>query len=77
MKEIDLIRQSQAEGKRLISISRDVWLDAGVTVLGGVNIGDGCVVGAGSVVTKDLPAGSVCHGVPATVQNWRGGAGPR
>ncbi|WP_438482695.1 acyltransferase [Oleiharenicola lentus] len=52
-------------------IGRDVWLGAGVTVLGGVCIGDGCVVGAGSVVTKDLPAGTIAHGIPATVQRQR------
>ena len=48
-------------------IGRDVWLGAGVTVLGGVWIGDGCIVGAGAVVTKDLPAFSVAWGVPACV----------
>lgn len=55
-------------------IGRDVWLGAGVTVLGGVSIGDGCIVGAGSVVTKDMPTGSICHGTPAMVKSWRNGA---
>lgn len=48
-------------------IGRDVWLGAGVRVLGGVTIGDGCVVGAGAVVARDLPAYSICVGVPARV----------
>ncbi len=52
-------------------IGRDVWLGAGVTVLGGVTIGDSCIVGAGAVVTKDLPPGSISHGTPAVVQRQR------
>jgi len=43
------------------------WLGAHVTVLKGVTIGDGTVVGAGSVVTKSLPAGVIAVGNPARV----------
>jgi serine acetyltransferase len=52
-------------------IGRDVWLGAGVTVLGGVEIGDGCVVGAGSVVTISLPRGAIAYGVPAVIKRLR------
>jgi len=52
-------------------IGKDVWLGANVTVLGGVKIGDGCVVGAGAVVTKDLPPFSISVGVPAKVIQTR------
>lgn len=52
-------------------IGRDVWLGAGAIVLGGVAIGDGCVVGAGAVVAHDLPAYSVAVGVPARVIRGR------
>lgn len=52
-------------------IGRDVWLGAGVTVLGGVEIGDHCVVGAGSVVTHDLPTGSIAMGTPARIVRQR------
>ena len=54
-----------------VTIGNDVWLGAGVTVLGGVIIGDGCVGGAGAVVTKDLPPYSIAMGVPATVIKMR------
>lgn len=50
-----------------IRIGRDAWIGAGVRVLGGVTIGDGCVVGAGAVVTNDLPPWTVAVGVPARV----------
>lgn len=52
-------------------IGNDVWLGAGVTVLGGVTIDDGCVVGAGAVVTRDLPPNSIALGVPARVVGSR------
>ncbi len=53
-------------------IGRDCWLGAGVKVMGGVTIADGCVVGAGAVVTRDIPAGSIAAGVPARVIGKRG-----
>lgn len=50
-----------------IVIGRNVWIGANVTVLPGVTIGDDAVVAAASVVTKDVPAGSVVVGSPARV----------
>jgi serine acetyltransferase len=44
-----------------------VWIGANVTVLKGVTIGEDAVIGAGSVVTKDIPAGVIAVGVPARV----------
>jgi acetyltransferase-like isoleucine patch superfamily enzyme len=52
-------------------IGCNVWLGAGVTVLGGIEVGDYCVVGAGAVVTKSLPPYSVAYGVPAKVVGTR------
>ena len=50
-----------------VRIGRNCWLGAGVVVLPGVTIGDNTVVGAGSVVTKDLPANVVAAGNPCHV----------
>jgi maltose O-acetyltransferase len=50
-----------------ITIADNVWLGAGVIVNAGVRIGEDTVVGAGAVVTRDLPAGVVARGVPACV----------
>jgi acetyltransferase-like isoleucine patch superfamily enzyme len=50
-----------------ITIEDDVWLGSNVTVVDGVSIGRGSVVGAGAVVTKSLPAYSIAVGVPAKV----------
>jgi maltose O-acetyltransferase len=51
-----------------IVLGDNVWLGAGVIVNPGVTIGDDTVVGSGAVVTHDLPAGVVAHGVPARVR---------
>ena len=52
---------------RPVRIGNDCWLAAGVTVCPGVTIGDNCVIGAGSVVTRDVPANSLAAGVPCRV----------
>jgi acetyltransferase-like isoleucine patch superfamily enzyme len=46
-------------------IGRDVWIGANAVILGGVTIGDGAVIAAGAVVTKDVEPGAVVAGVPA------------
>ena len=50
-----------------IRIGRNCWLGAGVIVVLGVTIGDDTVIGAGSVVTKDIPANVVAVGNPCRV----------
>ena len=49
-------------------IGKRVWVGANVTILPGVVIGENTVIGAGSVVTKELPSNSVAAGVPAKVK---------
>ena len=61
--EVPIRDQGHSPGR--IVIGDDVWLAANVVITSGVTIGNGCVVGAGSIVTRDLPAMSVCVGNPA------------
>jgi maltose O-acetyltransferase len=61
-------RREGWESGEPIEIGDNVWLGGGVIVCPGVAIGDDTVVGAGAVVTTDLPAGVVAFGVPARVQ---------
>jgi acetyltransferase-like isoleucine patch superfamily enzyme len=59
-----LIRDSGYSAKP-IEIGQEVWLGRGVTVLGGVQIGDKATVGANAVVTRDVPEGVTVVGIPA------------
>jgi len=61
------INQSIPEKERKIVIEDDAWLGAGVIVLPEVTIGEGSIIGAGAVVTKDIPPHSVAVGNPAKV----------
>lgn len=50
-----------------ITIGRHAWIAARAIVQMGVSVGDGCVIGAGSVVTRDMPPWTVCTGNPCRV----------
>jgi acetyltransferase-like isoleucine patch superfamily enzyme len=65
--ELDLPIKDQGIVKRPVRIGPDVWLGTKCTVTGGVTIGQGSVVGAHAVVTRDVPPYSVVGGVPARV----------
>lgn len=60
-------RRAALEQALPISVADGVWLGAGAIVLPGVSIGENTIVGAGAVVTHDLPAGVVAYGNPARV----------
>lgn len=60
-------RNAGLEYAHPISIGNNVWIGAQVSVLPGVTIGDNCVIGAGSVVNKDIPANSMAAGNPCRV----------
>jgi len=69
--DLDLPIKEQGVVRSAIHIEDDCWLGAGSTVLAGVTVGHGSVVAAGSVVTKDVPPGSVVAGVPAKLVRSR------
>ena len=52
-------------------VGHDCWIGTNAVVLPGVRIGDGAVVGAGSVVSKSVPAYAIVTGIPATVRRFR------
>lgn len=60
--------KSMRRGKRHPTLGDNIVVGAGAKVLGPVWIGDGVLIGANAVVTKDVPAGSVAVGVPATLR---------
>lgn len=63
----DLPIRQQGVSRKGIVIGPNCWIGAKVTVLDGVRIGHGCVIAAGAVVTKNIPANSIVAGVPARV----------
>ena len=65
------IRYQPAKTKGGIFVGDDSWIGVGVIVLDGVRIGEGAVVGAGSVVTSDIPDNAIAVGVPARVIKMR------
>jgi acetyltransferase-like isoleucine patch superfamily enzyme len=68
--EMPVRYQGTAYGK--VTVGEDCWLGTNVVVLPGVTIGRGAVIGAGAVVTRDIPAFAVALGVPAHIVGERG-----
>ena len=61
------LRDVQAQFNMEVHIGRNVWLGGGCVLLPGVSVGDNTVIGAGSIVTKDIPANVVAYGNPCRV----------
>lgn len=53
-----------------VKIGNNVWIGSNVVILGGVTIEEGAVIGAGSIVTKDVPKNAVAFGSPCKVQKF-------
>lgn len=64
-------REAGLENGRPIRIGRNVWIGGGAILLPGVTVGDDAVIGAGSVVTRDVPEGATVVGNPAHVHSTR------
>lgn len=58
-------RHTRREWAKPVTIGNNVWIGGNVTILPGVHIGDNSTIGAGSVVTKDVPANAIVGGNPA------------
>lgn len=59
------------EDDKGVVIEDDVWIGARSTILHGVRIGRGAIVGAGAVVTRNIPPYAIAGGIPARVLKWR------
>lgn len=61
----------EAFGKGDIVIQDDVWIGYGATIMSGVHVGQGAVIAAGAVVTRDVPCYAVVGGIPAKIIKYR------
>lgn len=57
--------------KIAVNIGNDCWINSNVTIISGVNVGDGAVLLAGAVITKDVPPYAIVGGVPAKIIKYR------
>lgn len=68
----NLIEETKTvDGKNSVLIGNDCWIGSYAIIMGGVTIGDGAVVAAGSIVTKDVPPYAIVGGIPAKVIRYR------
>lgn len=64
-------QKSESFGKGDIVVDDDVWIGYGATIMSGVHIGQGAIVAAGAIITKDVPPYAIVGGAPATVIKYR------
>jgi acetyltransferase-like isoleucine patch superfamily enzyme len=72
---LDIPMRQQPQVHKKIVIGDDVWIGMGAILLPGVTIGGGAIIGAGAVVTRDVPPHAIVKGVPGVVTGWRRPAG--
>ncbi|MBM3206680.1 MAG: CatB-related O-acetyltransferase [Candidatus Staskawiczbacteria bacterium] len=56
---------------KFVIIGSDVWIGEDVKIIGGIRVGDGAIIAAGSIVTKDVPPFAIVGGIPARVIRFR------
>ena len=66
-----LFHEGFASCKGTIVVEDDVWIGEAAIIMSGVHIGRGAVIGAGAVVTKDIPPYAIAVGIPATIIKYR------
>lgn len=71
MHSYNSVSLKHVEPRRRSTIGNDVWVGAGAIIMPGVTICDGAVIGAGAVVTKDVPPYAIVVGVPAKLLKYR------
>lgn len=65
------VQVKEWQSSERVEIGNDVWIGTNAVIMGGVKIGDGAIVAAGAVVTKDVPPYAIVGGVPAKVIKYR------
>lgn len=68
---VDVPMGQQGSWVRKVTIGNDVWIGMRSIIMPGITIGDGAIIGAGAVVTKDVPDYAVVGGVPARIIRFR------
>jgi acetyltransferase-like isoleucine patch superfamily enzyme len=63
--------ERSADMFRTATVGSDVWAGHHVNIMGGVTVGDGAIIAAGSIVTKDVPPYAIVAGAPATIKRLR------
>ena len=69
--DVSISIRHQGVSRKGIKIGANCWIGSKVTILDGVTLGDGCIIAAGSVVTKSFPENSIIGGVPAKLLKSR------
>jgi maltose O-acetyltransferase len=68
--DIPMIEQGKEEYPQTV-VENDVWIGRRAIIMPGLYLGEGSIIGAGAVVTRDIPAYAVAAGVPARIIKWR------